>query len=92
MSGGLFDTDILDDDDYLDGDDDEAIETQADYHEISDAPSEVVQENQEKPKAVIKKMPPGLLRRLPDVVTMLITKSNGRQVLFVNPNLTRSKK
>ena len=95
----LFDNeyDIIDDDDYIGVDNDEE-EVGVDYMSMEDTP-EVLEdqprEQEQRPslrpkhKAKIKPMPPGLLRKMPDVASMLITKINGKQVLLVNPKVYR---
>lgn len=100
MSGGLFDDDPLMDDDYLDGmHDDEEEEIGSDFHvhtELTDTPAEVASSSSPSSssgagirRAKIKTMPKALQKH--NIATMLVTRTDGRQVLFVNPNASRSK-
>lgn len=100
----LFDNeyDIIDDDDYIGVDNDEE-EVGVDYMSMEDTPKdledhpsdnsmrpkEFAEHRRSKHRAKIKPMPPGLLRKMPDVASMLITKTNGKQVLLVNPKVYR---
>ncbi len=99
----LFDDDdaVIPDDDYIGSDNDEDDEQLGvDYMSMEDTPDDL-EDNREhqreerrpslrpKHRAKIKPMPPGLLRKMPDVASMLITKTNGKQVLLVNPKVYR---
>lgn len=96
----LFDNeyDIIDDDDYIGVDNDEE-EIGVDYMSMEDTP-DLEDQHQESPeerpvgtagrkRTKIKRMPPGLLRKMPHVASMLITSINGKQVLLVNPKVYR---
>jgi hypothetical protein len=100
-SPDLFDDDVIPDDDYIGTDNDEEEELGIDYMSMEDTPD--LEDNQArepqreenrpslrpKHRAKIKPMPPSLLRKMPDVASMLITKTNGKQVLLVNPKVYR---
>ena len=101
----LFDDEVIPDDDYIGVDNDEDEELGVDYMSMEGTPdeekeiipltkSEIAEkldrgEQLPRKRARIKKMPLGLLNKMPDVASMLITKANGRQVLFVNPKYYR---
>lgn len=96
----LFDDDdvIIPDDDYIGSDNDEDDEELGvDYMSMEGTPDDLEDNQREerrpslrtKHRAKIKPMPPGLLRKMPDVASMLITKTNGKQVLLVNPKVYR---
>ena len=98
--GGLFDNEPLEDDDFLDGfHDDEEEEIGSDYHvptELTDTPPDVLphrappstehpaRKNKLSRHAKVKAMPLSLQRR--GVKSMIITYTNGKQVVLVNPN------
>lgn len=95
------DDDVIPDDDYIGTDNDEDDEEiGVDYMSMEDTPDDLEdnrghQREERRPslrpkhRAKIKPMPPGLLRKMPDVASMLITKVNGKQVLLVNPKVYR---
>lgn len=94
----LFGNDILPDDDYMGVENDEE-ELGVDYMSMEDTPNledhkDTHESNRppsrsRKHRTKIKPMPPGLLRKMPDVASMLITKINGKQVLLINPKVYR---
>jgi hypothetical protein len=89
MEPNLFSDNPLEDDDFLDGmHDEEQEELGSDFHvhtELTDTPETPVPvaPRLNKRLARIKPMPVRLRKK--GISTMLITKTDGRQILFVNP-------